>query len=93
MTCVLVTDKGTIVAGSMKEGLPDARIAAAPRGGRAATNIFFMHAEENALYAAGVMSAKPMALGVAGAKICPNRCRPLIRSLGGTITSDYTAVW
>jgi hypothetical protein len=70
VTCVLVTDKGTIVAGSMKEGLFDARVKAAPPDSTVARNVPWLHAEENALYQAGMMSAKPMALGVAAATIC-----------------------
>ena len=90
---VLVTDRGVIVAGSGKAGLEEPQLAVRPPGSIIADNVPTLHAEQNALLAAGLMGARPLALGVAPWAICERKCQPWIHASGGRLTTKWTAIW
>lgn len=51
-----------------------------------------LHAEETVLAKAGELGGRPRALGVAGQEICPECARGIVET-GGTLISDYEAIW
>lgn len=90
-TCVLVTTKGVLLAGSAVDGLRQhVRI---PAGMPEGTRVYGQHAGISALRLADALKASPLALGIAGPRdICPT-CGSEIERRQGWLTSQRTAPW